>query len=321
MSIIERTAELLERIAQSKASPSTRGQSHAGPGLDLIERVVDDRSKQSTSSEAGGLPVTPAAAALVTERMPGPSLARPADSTTKTRTLRIDLDRLRRQSIVTPGGKPTPTGESFRRIKRRVLANVVSGKADGPANLVLVTSALPGEGKTFCAVNLAISIALEVDHSVLLVDGDVRKPSFPEVLGLAAEKGLMDLLADRRIDLRDVLWRTDIDKLTLLPSGSAHQDATELLASATARQLLRELAERYHDRIVIFDSPPLLLASETSVLASQMAQIIMVVESGKTTESAFKEALGRIDANRLTGVVLNKGGALENQYGGYGYPA
>jgi receptor protein-tyrosine kinase len=184
---------------------------------------------------------------------------------------------------------------------------------------VLVTSALAGEGKTFCAINLAISIALEMDYSVLLVDADVAKPSIPEALGLEAEKGLMDLLLDRRIDLMEVLCKTDIGKLTLLPGGTAHQHATELLASGAMRELLREMAERYHDRIIVFDSPPLLAASEAGVLASQMGQIVMVVEAGKTTEAALKNALSRIDSSKVAGVLLNKGEGpgLEYLYGGY----
>jgi len=177
-----------------------------------------------------------------------------------------------------------------------------------------------GEGKTFCAINLAISIALEIDRTALLVDADVAKPSVPKALGLEAEQGLLDVLLDRRIDLAEVLCRTDIGKLTLLPAGTAHQHATELLASDAMRVLLQEMAERYHDRIIIFDSPPLLAASEASVLASQMGQIVMVVEAGKTSEAALKAALARIESSNVTGLLLNKGEGpgLGYHYGGYG---
>ncbi|MDH5537101.1 MAG: CpsD/CapB family tyrosine-protein kinase, partial [Betaproteobacteria bacterium] len=132
------------------------------------------------------------------------------------------------------------------------------------------------------------------------------------------EKGLMDVLLDRRIDLAQVLCRTDIDKLSLLPAGTAHQQATELLASDAMGALLQEMAER--DRIVIFDSPPLLSASEAGVLASRVGQIVMVVEAGKTSEAALKEALGRIESSNVVGLLLNKGEApgLGSYYGGYG---
>jgi len=222
--------------------------------------------------------------------------------------------------LIAPGGERTATAESFRRIKRRILTNALNPKPNVPGNLVLVTSALAGEGKTFCAINLAISIALEVDHSVLLVDADVPKPSIPRVLGLRAEKGLMDLLVDPQIDMAEVLYRTDIGKLTVLAAGTAQEHATEQLASGAMRELLTDMAARYRDRIIIFDSPPILLASEAGVLASQMGQVVVVVESGKTTESALKEALGHIDSSRLTGLVLNKGASvgLGSYYGGYG---
>jgi receptor protein-tyrosine kinase len=222
--------------------------------------------------------------------------------------------------MITPDGERTPIAESFRRIKRQILANVANPGKTGPApaNLVLVTSALKGEGKTYCAINLAISIALEMDRTVLLVDADVAKPSVPQALGLEAEKGLMDVLLDRRMDLAEVLLKIDIGKLTLMPAGTAHKHATELLASDAMHGLLHEMAERYHDRVIIFDSPPLLAASEAGVLASQVGQIVVVVEAGKTSEGALKDALGRIDSSRITGLLLNKGGMPDLAYG-YGY--
>lgn len=222
--------------------------------------------------------------------------------------------------MITPDGERTAVAESFRRVKRQILANVANPKAGAPpANLVLVTSALEGEGKTYCAINLAISIALEVDRSVVLVDADVAKSSVPKALGFEANKGLMDVLLARQFDLADVLWKTDIGRLTLMTVGTAHKHATELLASDAMSALLHELSER-HDRIIIFDSPPLLAASEAGVLASQMGQIVLVVEAAKTTETALKNALARVDSSRVTGLLLNKGqsASLEYGYGGYG---
>jgi receptor protein-tyrosine kinase len=130
----------------------------------------------------------------------------------------------------------------------------------------------------------------------------------------------MDLLVDPKIDMAQVLYRTNIGKLTLLPAGTVQRHATELLASGAMRELLTEMAARYRDRIIIFDSPPLLQASEAGVLAGQMGQVVMVVESGRTTESALKEALGHVDSSHLTGLVLNKGTAsgVGGYYGGYG---
>jgi len=319
MSIIERMVELLGPIERPSSKSSAPGEKHGIPQLDAIERAFSESTKRpgefrelATQPEAKGLAVEAKAAARPT---------RPASKTT--RTLKVDLDRLRKQNIITPDGERTPIAEGFRRIKRQILANVANPKAGAPANLVLVTSALAGEGKTFCAINLAISIALERDRTVLLVDADVARPSIPQALGLEAKKGLMDLLLDRQIDLAEVLCRTNIDRLTILPAGMAHQQATEVLASDAMRELLREMATRYHDRIIIFDSPPLLAASEAGVLASQMGQVVMVVEAGKTSEAVLKDALGRIESSNVAGLLLNKGEApgLEYGYGGYGYGA
>ena len=318
MSIIERVAELLGPIERPNSKASASGESGGIPGLDLIERAVGERIEPSGFREATELASQAEAKSLAAESK---AKARPARPTNRTSpTLRVDRDQLRRQGMITPDGVRTPIAEGFRRIKRQILANVSNPKAGASANLVLVTSALSGEGKTFCAINLAISIALERDRTVLLVDADVAKPSVPQSLGLKAEQGLMDVLLDRRIDLAEVLCKTDIGKLTVLPAGTAHQHATELLASDATRALLQELAERYHDRIIIFDSPPLLVASEAGVLASQMGQIVLVVEAGKTSEAALKAALGRIESSNVAGLLLNKGvgPGLGYDYGGYG---
>ncbi len=285
MRTIERVAELLGPIEGPISKSSAPGE------LDLIERAVRESTERSGFPEARELAAQLDATGLSVESKARARPARPTSTTT--RTLRVDRDQLRRQNMITPDSVRTPIAEGFRRIKRQILANVARSKAGAPANLVLVTSALAGEGKTFCAINLAISIALEVDRTVLLVDADVAKPSVPKALGLEAEQGLLDVLLDRRIDLAEVLCKIDIGKLTLLSAGTAHQHATELLASDTMRALLKEMAERYHDRIIIFDSPPLLAASEASALASQMGQVVMVVEAGKTSEAAVKVRAGQ----------------------------
>lgn len=319
MDTIEKLASLLESNSRAPAGPSGPAGSREKAGPDLIERAVSEGGERYRFPEAGRSAASPAGAGLAPHASAeGETVTRASVPPRSARTVKLDLAWLRKQGIVTPGTERTPTAEGFRRVKRRVLSNLVNAPPNVPANLILVTSALSGEGKTFCAVNLAISIALEVDHSVLLVDADVRRPSVPSTLGLRADRGLMDLLLDRRIDMTDVLCRTDVGKLSLLFAGTAHQHSTELLASGATRGLLREMANRYHDRVIIFDSPPLLAASEATVLASQVGQVVMVVESGKTAESALKEALGRIEPNKLSGLVLNK---ASDAGLGYGYDA
>ncbi len=238
--------------------------------------------------------------------------------------VKLDLDRLREAGLVDPrSNKTNRTTEEFRRIKRPLLSHVRGEGATmvANANMIMVTSALPGEGKTFTAINLAMSIAMEMDRTVLLIDADVAKPDVTARLGVETEKGLIDVLLDDGLTLPDVLLRTDIPKLTLLPSGGRHVHSTELLASERMRQLVLELSTRYADRIVIFDSPPLLLTNEARVLASLMGQIVLVAEESRTPQHAVKEAVDLLDKNEIVGIVMNKGEkrADGEGYGGYGY--
>jgi protein-tyrosine kinase len=305
MSIIERAAELLRSGIDGPMRQPASSRRTEGPGRGSIEQAAADI--------AARLPPTPSAAKE-------PSLDRrdrhAGAVAVAGHQVKVDRERLHAMGMITPEAGRTPVAESFRRIKRQILANIASPNPDGPpANLVMVTSAQEGEGKSYCAINLAISMALEVERTVLLVDADVAKASIPRAFGLQAEKGLMELLLDSRLDLAEVLWKTDIGSLTLLPAGSAHKQATELLASDAVRRLLRDMAERYPDRIVLFDSPPLLAASESGALASQVGQIVVVVESGRTSEATLKDALGRVDASKVAGLILNKVDGLRLDYG------
>ena len=236
----------------------------------------------------------------------------------------IDLVRLRQLGLVTPNEEKTQIVEEFRIIKRQLITNAFkqdAGKIKN-GNLIMVTSALVGEGKSFCAINLAMSIAMEMDHTVLLVDADVARPSIPKYLGLQNEKGLLDVLLDDKLELADVMMRTNVEKLSILASGRKNRHATELLASQSMSDLLTEIAQRYRERIVIFDSPPLLVASEAHVLASQMGQIVLVVEAETTPQKAVMEALRQIESCDVINLIYNKarpfpGGDI---YGyGYGY--
>lgn len=231
----------------------------------------------------------------------------------------INLDALRARNIVTPHGDYTRSAEEFRMIKRPLLDNAFNKDVPN-GNLIMVTSSLPGEGKTFCTINLAMSIAMEMNRTLLLVDADVSKPSVLRQLGITGDKGLLDLLQDKSLKLADVLIKTNIENFTILPSGRPHKKATELLASAAMGELLQDMAQRYSDRIILFDSPPLLVTTESSVLASHMGQIVMVVEAEKTPQPAVREALSLIEACDIVGIVLNKTTTIPGaEYYGYGY--
>ena len=180
---------------------------------------------------------------------------------------------------------------------------------------MLVTSSLPGEGKTFTAINLAISMAMEYDNTVLLVDGDVAHPSLPEVLGTPQSPGLLDLLTRDDLEIADALLQTNIDKLTVLPAGSRHRRATELLASEKMAILLREMATRYPDRIIIFDSPPLLATTEARVISTHMGQIVFVVAADATSQHTVRQALATIENCEVVLMMLNK--AAKTDVGSY----
>lgn len=308
MSLVERAADLLRSTPSSAQKPAAESTETSDSAL--IERTV--RSRSERPDPVAPHPLTEAA----------PKERTPADTGTVSPVIRVDQARLREQCVLTPDAQRTPISESFRRIKRHVLANLTNPKFAPRANLIMITSPLPGEGKTFCTLNLALSLAMEMDRTVLLVDADVAKPSITSMLGIAekSQRGLMDILLDRNVRLADVLCRTDIAKLTILPAGTPHARATEALASTKMRVLLHEMAERYPDRLIIFDSPPLLAASEASVLATGMGQVVLVVEAGRTTEMALKDALKRIESGNVVGLLLNKGAPPgSGYYGEYGY--
>ncbi|MGH8717640.1 MAG: XrtA-associated tyrosine autokinase [Burkholderiales bacterium] len=236
----------------------------------------------------------------------------------------INLAKLREAGMITPEDVKSQIAEEFRIIKRPLIMNAFQGSAAATRNrnLIMVTSSFPGEGKSFCSINLAISIAMEMDHRVLLVDADVAKPSLPGFLGLDADRGLLDVLLDSSLSLPEVMIKTNVEKLTVLPAGRGHRHATELLASEAMNRLLQDMASRYRDRIIIFDSPPLLATTESRVLAGRVGQILMVVESEKTTQEALRDALQQIQSCELISLLLNKSKAYSGAdyygYGGYG---
>jgi protein-tyrosine kinase len=249
-----------------------------------------------------------------------------AEPAPHSRRVEIDLDALAAAGIVTPQSERSRTGDQFRVIKRPLISNAV-GKGAAPlkhGNLIMITSAVAGEGKSFTSLNLAMSIAAELDHTVMLVDADVARPSILRMLGLPAGPGLLDVLQGTT-EMASALLRTNVDKLTLLPSGTPVPRATELLASDAMRDLLDDMATRYPDRIIIFDSPPLLLTTESRVLASHMGQIVIVVHAGRTLQSDVQHALSTIESCPVRLMLLNKArGTLEGAYGhgqGYGYGA
>lgn len=231
------------------------------------------------------------------------------------------LDKLKASGMITTDSGRSLISEEFRRIKRHVLMNVSGrgAKKVDNSNVIMVTSSLPNEGKTFSAINLAMSFAMEQDKTVLLVDADVANPSVARDLGLESfDAGLVEFLTGEVPVLSDLILNTDVPNLRILPAGRAHEHATELFSSSKMDALIEELAKRFPDRVVVFDSPPLLVTTESAVLSEKMNQILMVVEAEKTPQPAIKDALSLLDSSKIIGLVLNKSN-IKSKGSSYGY--
>lgn len=303
-SLIEKAAERLEQLRQA--------------GADMPAQVLPPALNTPAT------PVVPVAA--VEAAVSGATFA-PEPVVSVSRRVHLNFAALETEGIVTPDSPRTQIADQYRVIKRPLIANAMGKGASVIANgnLIMVTSALAGEGKSFTAINLAMSIATELDNTVMLVDADVARPSVLRMLKLPPSPGLLDMLLDDHADLSKMLLKTNVEKLSVLPSGTPHPRATELLASDAMTALLEDLSRRYSDRIIIFDSPPLLLTTESRVLASHMGQIVMVVHAERTQQSDVQSALATIEACPVKMLVLNQArtfarGGYSAGYGyGYGY--
>lgn len=234
--------------------------------------------------------------------------------------VRLDRPRLRRDGLLTPDDNDRHLQEQYRLVKRAIIRQAFPAEARGPNpdNLVQVTSSVEFEGKTFTAFNLGMSIAMEVDFTVLLIDADITRRSLTRLVGLDNEKGLTDVLTGDITDLGDVVFRTEIPQLAVIPAGSDHPRATELVASTAMRRVTQEIASRYSDRIAIFDSTPLLMDSQASTLARHMGQVLVVVEAGRTQDQVVREAVALLDGSTTwVSALLNKT-TLGRGYGYYG---
>ncbi len=324
---------LVQRLAEKQARKDDRT---------ISERAADKLASNAAPSAQDPVvpPEIPASdptptpaplnAAKAVDKSP-PTAPQPTPSTVpgqppkaaKTRYFDIDLPRLQLAGYITPNSQETRLGEEYRTIKRPLLLKAFGAeKTRIPnGNVVLVTSARPGEGKTFTALNLAMSIATERDLHVLLIDADVYKHELCSRLGIPNDHGLVDLLLDDSLDVPDVLVRTNIANLTILPAGTRHPSSPELLASQRMAAFMKDLGARYADRIIIIDAPPVLASSEPGVLALLVGQVIMVVESSKTDRQTLEQSLTLISNCPNINFVLNKAADTfgSGQYSAYTY--
>jgi protein-tyrosine kinase len=254
------------------------------------------------------VPVT-AAPAVVAEKpivAPAPVAMRPRIE--HAMTGKVDRAALRDAGFIVPGAPPSGLSEEFRLVKRQLLLQAFGGRNTEPLDkgrMILICSAQPNEGKTFCSVNLAMSMATETEIEVLLVDADVAKPEILSTLGLPGGPGLMDALVDPSIDVESLVIGTDIPGLSVLPAGRQINNDTELLASDRTQQLMEVLAARNPRRIVLFDSAPALAASPASVLALHVGQVLLVVRADQTSESELRDSLAMLEGNARIQMVLN----------------
>jgi receptor protein-tyrosine kinase len=344
VSLVERAAKRLEELgkaaspAQVPGDPTPNGAT--APGLvELAVRKLDAPETKRVKREASHPPAQPPAqrgssddqderealsrreptlgdaisdAATVSKGWPGVR-----ETLRKRPRVDLDLSKLAAEGYLKPDDPESMIANEFRKIKRPLI-QACQGKLAAPvehANRIMVTSSLAGEGKSFVSLNLALSIAMERDSTVLLIDADTTRHRLSQVVGIDSELGLLDLLVGGQVDVSDALFATNIDRLTILPAGARRRHATELLASEAMERLVEHLASRYTDRILIFDAPPLLGASEPAVLASHMGQIIVVVEADRTTHKILKDALTTIQSCPVVSTVLNKAsGAAAGYY-------
>jgi receptor protein-tyrosine kinase len=237
-------------------------------------------------------------------------------------TIFLNGDQLTERGFIYNSASAHHIQEEFRHIKRKLLNNAFgpAAKTLKHSNLIMVSSSNPNEGKTFISINLALSIALEQEKTVLLVDADVLRPSLHRELQFENKKGLLEYLLDEVPSLSDVIYNTNVPNLKLIPAGKAHHLTNELLASTKMASLAEELAQRYPDRIVIFDCPPILGVTETPVLSSLVGQAVVVVEESKTKLNDVKKAVSHLDEDIAIGFVMNKTVmSKKDSYGYYGY--
>ena len=310
MSLIEQAAKRLEQLRQAGVEfPDEQ----SPPSSIIKPKVEQDGDAPYPASLTQ--PYKSENSALVATLELGKASAKPG------KRVELNLEAISASGLLVPQATRSQLADEYRVIKRPLIANAM-GRGSTPinnGNLIMVTSALPGEGKSFTAINLAISIAMELDNTVMLVDADVARPSILNMLALPPAPGLLDVVVKNSVDISDVLLRTNIEKLSILPSGTAHPRATELLASDVMIRLLDDMAKRYSDRIIIFDSPPLLLTTESRALATHMGQIILVVNAENTTQAAVKQAISALEACPVKMLVLNQARQASTDGYGYGY--
>jgi protein-tyrosine kinase len=276
--------------------------------------LVEQALKKLQASRGGATPTAVPAPGRAAASRAAPT-AQPV--VRSTRVVHVNRDQMRAAGVFPQPAEERRIVQQFRQIKRPLVAGALG--RGGPqlpnGHLIMMASALPGDGKTFTSVNLALSLALETDVSVVLVDADVAKPHITRIFGVGDEPGLLDVLRDESLDAESVVLSTDVPNLSIVPAGRPSETATELLASARMQAVAARLGSADATRIVVFDSPPLLLTTESRALSGAVGQIVLVVGAGSTPQKAVFDALDILGEGKQIGLVLNQ--CDENAHDGY----
>jgi exopolysaccharide/PEP-CTERM locus tyrosine autokinase len=283
----------------------------------MVDKALD-RARKSGMTQSTG-----AAGAVPPGVVPLPIVDAVGSSGKISKRLTVDIASLRAVGCIAEESQGRQFAGHYREIKRPLIEKALSVQASDSGIeplLIMVTSALPGDGKTFTSINLALSMARERDVSVLLLDADVQKADVSNVFGLKGEPGLLNALNDETIDVESLILRTNLPGLSLLPAGAPAEGATELLSSKRMRHIVSSLIARSPRRIVLLDSPPLLITSEARALIKIAGQIVLVIRADKTPRRAVQDAMNLFDEQQRVGLVLNdtRRGLTQGYYG-YGY--
>ena len=283
--------------------------------MTLVERAIE-KLRRSAAAQQGAAAARPVGAVVQDV-----AADQAAPNSVPSRRISIDRDALREAGYLPESSRDRQFADHYRQIKRPIISKAMAAAdSSGPSpRLIMMGSALPGDGKTFTSINLALSLARERDVSVVLVDADVSKPHVSRIFGVDQEPGLLDALGDASVDVESLLLPTDIGSLSILPAGNPTDGATELLASVRMASIVARLIGRNPRRIVMFDSSPLLVSSESRALAAIAGQIVLVVRSGSTPRQAVIDALEELGPGRPVSLILNQGRVgFTNSYHGYG---
>ena len=286
--------------------------------MSIIELAIK-RLQDTSRVEEGPLRNEPSFGVIREVAVPGEVVVNGTAPAPPRRVVHLDRAALVGAGFLPPDHKQRQIGDQFRHVKRPLLAAALGRGVEPLPNgrMIMLTSSLPGEGKTFVSINLALSISLERDTNVVLVDADVAKPHVSRLFGVDAEPGLLEAVKDENLDVESLILPTDIPKLSVLPAGKPSDTATELLASLRMESVVWRLGGLLdRKRIVIFDSPPLLLTSESRALAQHMGQIVLTVRAGDTPQHAVLDAIDCLGEGKSVSLILNQSESV-NEAGYY----